>query len=211
VPTGSATRPSTPEHLVVTAERLIAEEGPDAVSLRRIATAAGLRNPASVQYHFGTREALLRAVVELRVPPINEHRLRLLDGLDASGRPNDVHGLVDAMVRPLAELDPASRYVEFLNRVGASEAFATAYLASGRLGRSMRRIDERLEVVLGDLPPAVRAHRIQLASTSMVSAIAAHRSGRGRRPRLDDEAFCADLVVALVGLLTAPAANQRSR
>jgi AcrR family transcriptional regulator len=208
---GSTTRPSTPEHLVITAERLIAEEGADAVSLRRIATEAGLRNPASVQYHFGTREALLRAVVELRVPPINAHRLRLLAALDASGRPNDVRGLVDAMVRPLAELDRTSRYVEFLSRVGASEAFAAAYLASGRLGRSIRSVNERLEVALGDLPPAIRAHRIQLASTLMVSAIATHRAGRGRRPRLGDEEFCADLVVALVGLLTAPPATPRSR
>jgi AcrR family transcriptional regulator len=210
VPNGPTTRPSTPEHLVVTAERLIAEEGVEGVSLRRIATEAGLRNPASVQYHFGTREALLRAVVELRVPPINEHRLRLLAALDASGRPNDVGGLVGAMVRPLAELDRTSRYVEFLVRVGTSEAFAAAYLASGRLGRSIRTVNKRLEAVLGDLSPAVRAHRIQLASSSMVSAVAAHRAGRGRQPRLDDEAFCADLVVALVGLLTAPPANPRS-
>jgi AcrR family transcriptional regulator len=207
VPTGSMRRPPTPEHLVVTAERLIAEEGPEAVSLRRIATAAGLKNPASVQYHFGSREALLQAVVELRVPPINEHRMRLLEALDSSGRGDDVHGLVEVMVRPLAELDRESRYVEFLNRVGSSEAFASAFLASGSLGRSIRTVTTRLEAALGDLPPAIRANRLDLATTLMVSAIAKHRAGTGRRPRLGEEAFCVDLVMSLVGLLTAPATS----
>ena len=57
------------------AERLFTRDGVDGVSLRQIAVEAGLRNPASVQYHFGSKEALLRAVVELRLPPINERRL----------------------------------------------------------------------------------------------------------------------------------------
>lgn len=55
---GTATRAL----LVETAERLFAEQGVAAVSVRAVNAAAGL-GAASVHYHFGTKDELLRAVV----------------------------------------------------------------------------------------------------------------------------------------------------
>jgi AcrR family transcriptional regulator len=50
------------ELLLSAALSLFAEQGVDAVSIRAVNRAAGL-GPASVHYHFGTKEALLDAVV----------------------------------------------------------------------------------------------------------------------------------------------------
>lgn len=55
---GNATRAK----LVKTAEKLFAEQGVDAVSVRSVNAAAGL-GAASVHYHFGSKDELLRAVV----------------------------------------------------------------------------------------------------------------------------------------------------
>ena len=55
---GNATR----ARLVKTAEKLFAEQGVDAVSVRAINAAAGL-GAASVHYHFGSKDELLRAVI----------------------------------------------------------------------------------------------------------------------------------------------------
>jgi AcrR family transcriptional regulator len=205
----SATRPATPEQLVLVAEQLFARDGVDGVSLRQIAVESGLRNPASVQYHFGSKEALLRAVIELRLPPINEHRLELLDQLDADGRGHDLRGLVDAMVRPLLELEAASLYIDLISRVGDRDDFADAYVSTGPLGRSMGVLDERLDEALGHLSPVVAANRKRLATTLMVAALRRHRSRstRGESEPLSDEAFGRDLVEAIVGLLSAPEAD----
>ena len=58
--------------LIETAERLFAERGVNAVSLREIGAEAGQRNTGAVRYHFGTKEALVNAVFEHRMTPINE-------------------------------------------------------------------------------------------------------------------------------------------
>ena len=55
---GNATR----ARLVKTAEKLFAEQGVDAASVRAVNAAAGL-GAASVHYHFGSKDELLRAVV----------------------------------------------------------------------------------------------------------------------------------------------------
>lgn len=70
-------RPRTPEALIEVAERLWAEQGMDAVSLREISAAAGLSNPAAVQYHFGDRYGLVRAIFTNRLPRLDTHRASL--------------------------------------------------------------------------------------------------------------------------------------
>jgi AcrR family transcriptional regulator len=59
------------------AERLFAQEGYDRTSLRAITGRAEV-NLAAVNYHFGTKEALLEAVIERRLVPLNEVRMERL-------------------------------------------------------------------------------------------------------------------------------------
>src|SRR5262249_16957212 len=99
--------------LLEVAEQLIAEHGVDGVSLRQIGAAAGHRNPNAVQYHFGSRDGLLQAIVEHRLPPINRRRLELLDRADAAPADQRLRLVVEAVVRPLAEMGVEdNRYVE---------------------------------------------------------------------------------------------------
>jgi AcrR family transcriptional regulator len=72
-PPGSDTR----ERLLNAAERLFAERGFNGVSTRMITEDAGA-NSAAMHYHFGSKAALIRAVFERRLGPINEHRERLM-------------------------------------------------------------------------------------------------------------------------------------
>ena len=48
----------TPQRMIVVAERLFAERGIEAVSLREVGAACGLRNNSAAQYHFGSRTGL---------------------------------------------------------------------------------------------------------------------------------------------------------
>src|SRR2546429_3278612 len=75
---------STKEQLVLTAERLFALHGLDGVSLRQISTEAGNANNSAVQYHFGSKERLIQAIFEYRIPALARRR-RLL----AMERPAD--------------------------------------------------------------------------------------------------------------------------
>ncbi len=83
------------------AERLFGERGFPATSLRDITTEAGV-NVASVNYHFGSKEALLTEVLERRLKPINERRLQLLDAVEARAgdQPPDLEAVVRAFLSP---------------------------------------------------------------------------------------------------------------
>ena len=67
----------TKTKILDTAEKLFAEKGFDAVSLRNIVETAKV-NLAAVHYHFGSKQALLHKVVSRRFRPINKERLAML-------------------------------------------------------------------------------------------------------------------------------------
>ena len=91
----------TKERILDVAERLFADRGFPATSLRDITSEAGV-NVASVNYHFGCKEALLAAALERRFGPINTMRLELLDELErasAGDRP-ELEAVLRAFLSP---------------------------------------------------------------------------------------------------------------
>lgn len=153
------------ELLLDTAERLFAEVGVGATSVRDITSAAGA-NVAAVNYYFGSREGLLRAVISRRMVPLNQERLRRLDAL--RGEAPDVRALLEALALPAidlcfehpcfarlasrlrAELDPSlwqeyrSHQAEVMERFGAAFREALPQL-------SPEELTTRLHYVLGSL------------------------------------------------------------
>ncbi|MGA1525538.1 MAG: TetR/AcrR family transcriptional regulator, partial [Planctomycetota bacterium] len=72
--------PSTKHQILDAAERLFAEFGVDATSLRAVTSTAGV-HLAAVNYHFGSKDGLVRAVFARRLEPLNAERLAALEGL----------------------------------------------------------------------------------------------------------------------------------
>ncbi|HEX4216826.1 MAG TPA: TetR family transcriptional regulator, partial [Acidimicrobiales bacterium] len=87
-PTASSTR----EQLVLAAERLFAVQGIDGVSLRKIGAEAGNANNSAVRYHFGSKQGLLQAILEYRLPGLNRRRQLLA----TQARPDDLRSCLEA-------------------------------------------------------------------------------------------------------------------
>lgn len=107
------------EAILDTAERLFAEQGLDAVSLRTINTEAGY-SVAALHYHFGTRDQLLEALFDRRRDTVLSSRQALLERLQKQKKPR-LRAIAEALVLPLAELvfaDPEAglRTVKFFFR-----------------------------------------------------------------------------------------------
>jgi AcrR family transcriptional regulator len=91
------------------AEKLFAREGFDRVTLRQIARASGQGNVAAVQYHFGSKEGLLAAIVDAHRAGIDEERRVLLEESEARGQGEDLSTLLRILIEPLArKLDSPS-------------------------------------------------------------------------------------------------------
>ena len=71
----------TKTRLLDAAERLFSDRGFEAVSHRDIAVAAAV-NLAAVNYHFGSKDRFIRAVIKRRVDSINARRLAALARAD---------------------------------------------------------------------------------------------------------------------------------
>ena len=86
------------------AERLFAEQGFRAASLRTL-TAEARVNLGAVNYHFATKEALILAVLRRRIRPLNEARLAMLSAFEAEAgsRPVSVEKVLEALFRPVLE------------------------------------------------------------------------------------------------------------
>ncbi|MDC3353328.1 TetR/AcrR family transcriptional regulator, partial [Verrucomicrobiales bacterium] len=98
----SSKQKETREQILDTAEVLFAADGFRNVSLRRITTEADV-NIAAVNYHFGSKEALVSEVLSRVISPINGERLRLLNAAEekADGSPLTIETLLDCMIRPV--------------------------------------------------------------------------------------------------------------
>ena len=95
---------STKSAILDAAEALFAEHGFNSTSLRNITVRAGV-NLASVNYHFGSKDALIRAVYERRIIPMNERRLRHLAVLQRKCRQGiPLQELIEAFIAPALEL-----------------------------------------------------------------------------------------------------------
>ena len=92
---------TTAEKILDTAERLFADEGTAAVSLRKIICKAGV-NIAAVHYHFGSKEELIKAVFHRRLSAINEVRLNKLSELREkhADKPIPIEELLRAFLSP---------------------------------------------------------------------------------------------------------------
>jgi AcrR family transcriptional regulator len=95
---------STQIKVLEAAETEFAEFGFAGASIRNITQRAGV-NIASVNYHFGSKEALIRQLLEHRIAPLNKLRIERLH--EAQVRYPDqvvpLNELVDILVRPLIE------------------------------------------------------------------------------------------------------------
>ncbi|MGW5224579.1 TetR family transcriptional regulator [Nocardia niigatensis] len=96
---------STRERLLAAAEQLLLTEPYDEVSVRAVCAAAGA-NPAAVHYHFGSKEALVGALIEARLGPLWAEGLAR-----ATGGRDSVPAVVDTILAPFQELasDPLGR------------------------------------------------------------------------------------------------------
>ena len=202
----------TRERLIVTAERLFAERGIAAVSLREVNLAAGQRNTSSAHYHFGSKEALVEAILDLRQVELGERRQRLYDELTARETPPTVRDWVYVLVQPFVEFsarDSETRnFVPFLAHLFVQPPQNWQVLTSRSSGFAMHvalELNRELQ-----LPFILLRNRTLMILQHVVNALATHMraseypSASGLPPLLPLEAFGVSLIDGVTAYMSAP-------
>lgn len=190
---------SAKERLILTAERLYALHGLDGVPLRQIAIEAGTANKSAVQYHFGSKDALVTAVLANRVDDLDRRRGLLYARADLQ----DVRAVVEAQHLPLIELgeDDTCYYLEFVEQLQRKSHPLHDLPASNRL--TEQAYYDRVGALLESVPVELRELRIKQATAACL-----HICTDRRRSRELGEAVppygvhVSQLLDSLVGMLT---------
>lgn len=207
----------TPERILDAAERLFAERGVDGSSLRAVTRAAGV-NLAAIHYHFGSKEALLAAVMARRIEPVNQARLKRLEELvgAAQGEAIPVEALLDAFLAPAMRLvtsgERGQLFAQMLSRAywEAGEAFREA--AMTQLREVAERFGPELARSLAPLPPdevAIRFHyMIGVTLQELADPYRERRDPPFAVPEADPETRLDRLVTFLAAGFRAPATRR---
>lgn len=163
-------------HMVEIAERMFSERGLDGVSMRDVAGAAGQRNNSAVQYHFGSRDGLIVAVLRGRMITIHADRLERLRAADEAGLGSDVRTLLEVLLEPFVDAIRRSpqptHYCRFLAKVGPLVGPTIPEITDVRTGSD--DVVSRLIGVLDQVPKRTAFERIDLAMQMFIGALAVH-------------------------------------
>ncbi|MFB9833787.1 TetR/AcrR family transcriptional regulator [Actinoallomurus acaciae] len=199
---------ATREAILAAAERLFAEHGVFAVSNRQISEAAGQGNNAAVNYHFGTKTDLVRAIVRRHTEDIERIRVRMVT--EATGS-TDLRDWIACFVRPnaehLATLDSPSWFARFAAQVMTDPELRDIMTAESLTSPSLSRAVEETKRCLPELPAEVRAERDEMIRQLMV-----HMTAERERALADGlptaratwHEAATGMIDAIVGLLQAP-------
>lgn len=185
--------PDARSQMIDAAERLAVEGGLGAMSLRDVMAAAGQRNKSAAQYHFGSREGLIAAVVDARMGPINERRMQLLGELPSHPT---VREIAEVLVRPLVEAvigERGSRWAQFLLQ-GWADPTVQDVVQRSFTGSGYRRV----RALLADV--GVSSWRTTQAVGLLVITLAGWEAGHRRV--VSRSALVSDLVDVTVSVLT---------
>lgn len=164
----------TKERILNAGERLFALRGYGNTSLRALTAEAGV-NLAAVNYHFGSKEALLRAIFERRLDPINRARIERMEKVarqaGEEGRPPRPGDVLEAFISPVfRNRESGNGMKNFITLVGRTLAEPDPSgrdLFTGYMRPAFSRCHELLCEALPELPREVVFWRLMLIVGAM--------------------------------------------
>ena len=160
------------------AERLFSEGGFDATSTRSIVAEADV-NLAAINYHFGSREGLIRAVLERRLVPLNAERVKLLDESEKrAGRRKGLplREVIHAMIAPAIRFgrdtsQAGPEFMTLMGRVFMDPRESWQLMVEEICGDVIRRFIEAFARALPKLSPEDRFWRVHFGVGAFVHTL----------------------------------------
>lgn len=203
----------TRSRILDAAEGLFVEHGFEATSMRMI-TAAAAVNLAAVNYHFGSKEALIQEVFRRRLTWLNRERLRALDEFERKGggaplKPSQIVEAFFGTALRLAEDEQhgGRRFMRLLGRTYTDPAqFVRTFLAE-EYADVVDRFSAALFRALPDVPREEILWRFHFMLGAMAYALAGTDALQIMSGMVGDEhpaAVSPRLMAFLLGGLRAP-------
>jgi AcrR family transcriptional regulator len=207
-----------PEHVTRTrildaAEALFMQHGFEGTSMRQLTSRAGV-NLAAVNYHFGSKDALIQAVFRRRLDPMNTARIAELAKLEASGSLSPetiIRAFVGPSLRLVEDAKGGGRnFTRLLGRTYTEPSRTLRALIGQMYAPTMERYKTALERALPQMPKDELVWRMHfmfgtlaytLAATDTVQLIAGCKPEDRYDAQLLEERLTAFLLAGLLAPL----------
>lgn len=207
-------RPLKPQHetrtrILDAAEELFMQHGFEGTSMRHLTSRAGV-NLAAVNYHFGSKHALIEAVFRRRLDPMNAERIAALERLQDGSPEKIIRAFVGPSLRLIEDSSGGGRnFIRLLGRTYSEPAKEIRALIGQMYAPAMERYKAALKRALPQMPEDELVWRMHfmfgtlaytLAATDTVQLIA----GCKPEDRYDAELLEERLTAFLAAGLLAP-------
>jgi AcrR family transcriptional regulator len=166
------------ERMILIGEVVFANHGLTGASMRSIASKAGQRNHYAVQYHFGSREGLVKAIFDYRMRQMEPARQRMLEQAERDGLLTDARTLLDAIMLPQLDLEDAEgnhSYASFLSQYLLRSRSASFGDFGSESPPHLQRALDLLRERLGYLPTPVAQRRLVNGCLMFLNMLVTHR------------------------------------
>jgi AcrR family transcriptional regulator len=198
------------------AEELFMQHGFEGASMRMLTAKAGV-NLAAINYHFGSKDALIEAVFRRRLDPMNVERIAQLDRLEqeAAGAPLAAEAIIRAFIGASLRMIEDARgggrnFIRLLGRAYTEPAKPIRALIGQMYAPTMERFKAAFVKALPDLPKDELVWRMHfmfgtlaytLAATDTVQLIAGAKPEDRYDARLLEDRLTAFMAAGLLSPL----------
>jgi AcrR family transcriptional regulator len=204
----------TKARILDAAEDIFIECGFEAMSLRQITSRADV-NLAAVNYHFGSKEALIHAMLARRLDKLNVERLKLLERFDSLlGDRLTCEHVLGAMFIPALRLsrDPRAGGPAFLRLLGRAYTDPSAFIhdfLNGHYADVAERFFSAFQRALPHLPREELGWRLHFAIGALSGVLAGADTDNliaefSKGHAISDLHLIARLALLMVAALKAP-------
>jgi len=202
-----AVRPplETRTRILDAAEELFMQHGFEGTSMRSL-TAKAQVNLAAVNYHFGSKDALIEAVFRRRLDPMNAERIAALERLEDLSAESIIRAFVRPSLRLVEDAKGGRNFIRLLGRTYSEPAKGIRALIGQMYAPAMERYKAALERALPQMPREELVWRMHfmfgtlaytLAATDTVQLIAGCKPEDRYDARLLEERLTAFLMAGL--------------
>src|SRR5882724_4007233 len=168
-------KPDTKERILDSAERLFADRGVEATSLRAIIADARV-NLAAIHYHYHSKEELLDAVLMRRIEPVNRERLEMLE---AYGENPSLEAVLEAFIAPAVRVGADAKlggkpFVRLMGRIIMEGRDRLPRMIRQHFGVVLQRFTEALQQAAPELPRVELFWRLHFTIGAMAHTLRAN-------------------------------------
>jgi len=197
---------------MLAAERLFGLHSVEGVTVKELLNAAGQGNKSAVQHYFGSKEGLLEAVRDMRLPELELARAGWADRLPSPAT-SVVTEYLAALFLPVLQVmsdDELASYSQFNLRLLYTGIPDQSFKRMAARSPVTRRLVAGLNECVPDLPGPVFSERLRLATAVLLGAVSEWQRLKGAsspNPYPSEAVFWTDMLAAASSILLTPLAT----